>query len=725
MTLVWTSDPRYTAVIKVYASLSSNGSNPTELNSFSDQTSGTFIWDVNSPPSLAIYYFATVTSTSDNVILTSNIVQYFDIVTPSDPGFDIIVVAGQSNGQGWNGSTPASAVNANVYQLSADTTGNPTLVTGSVLAQSNTTLYTSSGTAKTNANTPAVEELRSRNYLARPAGKCFAINFADQYQTNGYLRTGRRILLVQTCIAAVSFTPFGTAEGRDDSTNGWWSGSSTPLGLGTQNLIYKVTQALTKTYSGSSASNNRIVALCWQDGEAESQLGPSVHNAYKTNLRNFYNSCITGITTNLTTSPLTFTSAQANAMLETRTLLVAGMTPPTMLGLNGYTGGSVVTNQAKDVAGTTFGAAIPRSQYVSSEKLLGITTNDVHFNGSDLDVVSTSYMTSYSRLATSSTAARINITRFFINGSNFTVDWNATISSSVVIRLINNGSTNSNTGGTQVGSNINVTSATFTYTSSGLTLVPNNYYYVTITSALSNVISGKSSAFPVATLQIGYTAGAVVQDLSPSGRLFRSIGSPTTDTRTTGFISSSRTVFSQTAADNYLGISGTFASGSYTKTAWVKFDATTGYPHILSGSLNGAGSGFIHLFWIFNDSKLRAGNTSANTFADSAIMTGTVAVNEWYFVATVYDSTIGTNGRQTLYFYGNHASTPLITTFNYLTPDGINPGIIPTNGTPANYSLFIGGYKNNESPFRGQLDDVRLYNTVLTANQIESIRTSV
>ncbi len=723
MTLVWTGDPNKPATIKFFVSTSSDGSDPSEINSFSDQTPGTFIWNVNSPPSLGLYYFSSVTTVSDNVTVNSSNVQYFDIVTPSASGYDIIVIAGQSNGQGWNGNSPASAVNANVYQLSADTTGNPTQVTGSVVTQSGTTLYTSNGTATTSG---AVATLQSNGYLARPAGKCFAINFANQYQLNGYLRTGRRILLVQTCIAAVSFTAYGS-PGTDNNGNGWWNGSSTPLGLGTQNLIYKVSEALKKTYGSpsSNAYDNRLVALCWADGEAEAQINAANINSYKSNLRNFYNSCITGITTNLgTANPTTFTGERITRMLETRTLLVSGMTPSTMAGLAGYAGGPTVTTQAKDVAGTAIGAAIPRSRYVSSELSDGITTGDVHFNGSDLDILSTNYMTAYSQLGTSSTAGKVNITTFFINGSNFTVRWNTTVSSSVVIRLFNNGANNTNTGGTQVGSNISVNAGTLQYTSSGLTLVANNFYYVTITSSLSNVISATSAAFPVPTLQIDVTAGSVIRDISPTNRAFRALGSPGFSTRN-GFISSGRNVFAQVSNDNYYGISGSFLPGSYTKTAWVNFSSLSGYPHILSGSLNGAGSGFLHLFWSFDDTKLRAGNTSSNTFSNSATTAAEMPTAKWLFVATVYDSTIGSFGRQTLYVYGENESTPAVSSFDYTTSDGTNPGITPSDSTPANYSLFIGGYKNNESPFRGRLDDVRLYNRVLTAQQIESIRTSV
>jgi hypothetical protein len=723
MTVVWVGSKA--ATIKFFVSLASDGSNPSEINSFSNQNAGTFIWNVNSPESLALYYFATIADGSTT--LPSNIVQYFNIVTPAAVGYDIIVIAGQSNGQGYNGSSPESVNNANVYQLPADPTTTPVTITGSVVDQSSSTLYTSSGNAVTAG---AVATLQTYSYLSKPSGKCFAINFANQYQVNGYLRTDRRVLLVQTCIAGVSFTAFAS-PGTDNNGNGWWNGSSSPLGLGTQNLIYKVTQALTKTYSGSSATNNRLVALCWQDGEAEASINAANINSYKANLRNFYNSCISGITSGLTTSPLTFTSAQAASMLETQTLLVSGMTPFAMGGGTGYLGGQTVTLQAKDVNGTTYGAAIPRSKYVSSELSDGITTPDVHFDGYDLDILSTNYMTAYSQLGTSSTAGKINITKFFINGSNFTVRWNCTLSTSCVIRLFNNGTTNSNTGGTQVGSNINVNAGVLSYTSSGLTLISNNFYYVTITSSLSNVISGLSPAFPVPTLQIAYSAENAIQDISPTGRAFKAIGTPITSTRP-GFISN-RTVFSQANDTNYFSISGSFAPGSYTKTGWVKYSLLTAtYPHILSGSQDGNGTNNLHLFWVLYSHAyaIRAGNTSTASYYNAALSPD-ITTGKWYFVATVYDSTIGLYGRQTVYFYDENSSTaplpvpPSAAVFTYTTIDGTNPGITPADSTDAKYSLFIGGYKSTESTFKGQLDDVRIYNTVLTPVQIEAIRTSV
>jgi hypothetical protein len=240
------------------------------------------------------------------------------------------------------------------------------------------------------------------------------------------------------------------------------------------------------------------------------------------------------------------------------------------------------------------------------------------------------------------------------------------------------------------------------------------------------VFSEKSDAFPVPTLQIAYSA-SMIQDISPTGRQFQQIGTPTTSTRTgrTGV----RTVFSQTAADSYFGISGNFAPGSYTKTGWVYFTQLNDtYPHILSGSINGdpPDATFVHLFWILPTGtfNLRADNTATNDYTRRCVSSLAIQISNWYFVATVYDSTVGTFGRQTIYVYDEtflRATNQLL----YTSSDQENPGITPTDSTPANYSLFIGGFKKGESTFRGSLDDVRLYNRALTPQQIEAIYLSV
>jgi hypothetical protein len=775
ITLVWSGSG--VATIKIFASITPNGSSPTEIYSAGGQTAGTYTWVVNSVD-VVLSYFSTLTY--GDTTLTSDIVRSSNtILTPFNPGYDIIVIAGQSNGMGFGEGGQNSVNHPNVYELPVDPSDPPELVSGNTVAASPNILYESNGTQRSDGAvitlSDAVGVGQNMLFRGEGLGKCFGIDFANQYAQIGLLHPGRRVLLVQTCIGSVSFTAVAGLQ-TDNNGKGWWNGSTLPLGLGTQNLIWKVSKALEKKYivSGSTlskATNNRLIALCWQEGESESNIpGPSglaIAENYKENLRSFYNSCINGIQSNLT-SLGGFTPTQATSMLETRTLLVGAMTLPFIADTNNNA--AVVTARAENVNTSSFGDPVPRSAYVSS---VGTTTTDIHFNFNDLDILSTRYLGQYYQIAATPPPVPdlvVSITSFFINGKTFTVKWNDS-TNNLVLRLFNNGPNNSINGGVQVGANINISSGTSEFTSSALDLIPNDFYYCTITQSLStNTVIAVSQPFPVATLQVAYS-GTTITDISPSNRSFKALRSPggqldetpKTDTRIIGL--TSRTVFSAPfqigsveQPQRWVSISGEFGPGSYTKTGWVKYEVINGstYPHILSGCQNGVADGCLHLFWIFNGSSSK-NITAVNTYTsqgryhlgvdakDISIQTG-----RWYFAATVYDSTLGDNGSQTMYVYDetdDDESKLWIKRYETPGPDvgldsqgvalreGRNPGIIPSALTSAemaaglipsfNYSLFMGGFSKAESTFTGQLDDVRLYNRALTPQQIVAIRDSI
>lgn len=164
------------------------------------------------------------------------------------------------------------------------------------------------------------------------------------------------------------------------------------------NFLTRVTAALGLALAGGVAADNRLVAVCWQEGEEDAQ-GSVSSITYKTALRNFYTSYNAGLKSYLQTNK-GFTSVQSTAALAPSYFLVGGMTRAAINGtLTPAAGYASVTAAAKDVAGTVYGAAPPRSAYVTSE-LTGITDrNDIHFSSSEYDVLAGSYTNVYKSLA--------------------------------------------------------------------------------------------------------------------------------------------------------------------------------------------------------------------------------------------------------------------------------------------------------------------------------------
>lgn len=190
-----------------------------------------------------------------------------------------------------------------------------------------------------------------------------------------------------------------TAIGAKGFYGGCWaSTAATTGGTAYVNFLTRVTAALGLALSGGVAADNRLVAVCWQEGEEDAQ-GNVSSTTYKTALRKFYTNYNAGVKSYLQSNK-GFSSAQATAAVAPAFFLVGGMTRAAVNGtLVPATGYAAVTAAAKDVAGTVYGAAPPRSAYVTSE-LPGITDrNDIHFSSSEYDVLACSYVNVYKSLA--------------------------------------------------------------------------------------------------------------------------------------------------------------------------------------------------------------------------------------------------------------------------------------------------------------------------------------
>jgi hypothetical protein len=135
--------------------------------------------------------------------------------------------------------------------------------------------------------------------------------------------------------------------------------------------------------------------------------------------------------------------------------------------------------------------------------------------------------------------------------------------------------------------------------------------------------------------------------------------------------------------------SGNILPSSYTKEAMIFLVSNTGSNNIISGS-DSAGQ---HAFWVPN-MRLSAGHNGNWGSVQDAV---NLALNTWYHVAVSYDS-----ATQTLRLYKNGV---LISTATNIPA--------PINGN----QVLIGSYDNGNL-FNGNMDEVRIWNKVLTATDI-------
>lgn len=145
--------------------------------------------------------------------------------------------------------------------------------------------------------------------------------------------------------------------------------------------------------------------------------------------------------------------------------------------------------------------------------------------------------------------------------------------------------------------------------------------------------------------------------------------------------------------DDYIDC-GNILPESYTKEAWIYLDAITSENNIVSGSDN-LGQ---HALWVPNGVLSAGHNGMWNAVEDSNVL----ELNTWYHVAVSYDS-----ATQTLKLYKDGV---LIDT---------NTNVVaPINGSEIN----IGSYNDADNLFNGSIDEVRVWNSVRTIEQLNETK---
>ena len=160
---------------------------------------------------------------------------------------------------------------------------------------------------------------------------------------------------------------------------------------------------------------------------------------------------------------------------------------------------------------------------------------------------------------------------------------------------------------------------------------------------------------------------------------------------------------SGSSLDNIVAQSG----GGMTISVWVYPRTLSGYMTFiekreweLSTSSSVSGSIYFRSFW-----------SSSNPSRESAM--NSLNINEWQHIVVTYNG--GPSGDNDIKFYRN----------------GTEPGLFWTSSgtgsrnTDAAYNLFIGGYMQygGGNYFSGSLDDIRIYNRVLSATEVMSLYT--
>jgi hypothetical protein len=336
-----------------------------------------------------------------------------------------------------------------------------------------------------NAVLPAFDPLPQNNHdlfsgTGTPNKRGSLITFASNYANSSNLRSNRRVLLVQTSMASNSFRVL------DNTGTGFWQSTSPFVGgAAYTNCVDRIQSAMTQTFSTSLPRDNRIVAVCWQDGEGDAQRAQSTGETsattsaiYKADLLNFVSN-LRSLVASVSTDTLGLTSSESSVMANTFSFLVGGVTPGVISSSAGYIG---MTSAAQDVGGTTFGgAAVPRSAYV--ESLTGIPTLDIHFTGTDQKILGDRYTSVFNGVVAAytgiSTVTSATVKRFtYRRVSNLTINWVLTTPSVVTVDIYISGTASSKYG---VLVNTGTVSSGTTSVVSAYKPLDNVYYYAIIT----------------------------------------------------------------------------------------------------------------------------------------------------------------------------------------------------------------------------------------------------
>ena len=142
-------------------------------------------------------------------------------------------------------------------------------------------------------------------------------------------------------------------------------------------------------------------------------------------------------------------------------------------------------------------------------------------------------------------------------------------------------------------------------------------------------------------------------------------------------------------------------------------DSPPGMNNILSGEKNPG-----HAFWVSTHDSPDGKHHLSSGHADpwnTVIDPDEFATNQWTFVAVTYDPAVD-GGTMTLFKNGTMVDG---TATSASGDDGLATGVSGIGNN--DYRAFIGSYRTSGPYFKGYIDDARIYNRALSAQQIEQL----
>jgi hypothetical protein len=153
-------------------------------------------------------------------------------------------------------------------------------------------------------------------------------------------------------------------------------------------------------------------------------------------------------------------------------------------------------------------------------------------------------------------------------------------------------------------------------------------------------------------------------------------------------------------------------TSAITITAWFKADSfalgTYSWPHIVDKSSNDPSGYYMLIAQVFQNNPCASFAVEPVGGVPSGVGTPRLEINTWYFAAGVYDGSTST----VKVYVGTSELSPLV-----VTSENGSGNIVPSSD-----NLNIGrdgSYPSSpERYFDGAIDDVRIYNNALTAEQV-------
>ncbi len=224
----------------------------------------------------------------------------------------------------------------------------------------------------------------------------------------------------------------------------------------------------------------------------------------------------------------------------------------------------------------------------------------------------------------------------------------------------------------------------------------------------ASVISSLPANDMISYWKFDETKGTVASDSSGNGLNGKIVGATST-------IGKYNNALSFNGSDNYVSLAGnsTFDNmGAMTISAWIKPSSLgeNGKGRIVTkaagGSLPSYGWSFYLTNEVANGIKFAVDHTTAHL--EHASVANAITLNQWQLVTVTWDGSKNASNAH-IYVNGNEVS--------YAVADNA----VGTRASDTSNSLYIGSNPARTRSFNGSIDDVKIFNRVLSADEVKNI----